>query len=364
MAKKNLKYLKIIFALLFFCLYFVSKSESKEVEVVFFKEKGELFQRWDKLFAEHELINFVFQNQVLSGFGLIGINSKGDYFLYSRIAEKIMQFDNKGNFKRLIGARGQGPGEYQLIGNSFFDREDNLYVYDISTRTISIFAYPGYQYVKQIRIKSSVNKIFINREGNFITFSLYNVPNLLKKHDNNGDILIETFKCEDETLRIAMARFNPGGLGDIPNKGFLFIYPDKYYIYLYDYNLILKKIYKPRHFSKFYPRAQSFPKDLAPNEFSYEHSKWWDKFLHPGDIYFLKDKLFLVVLVETEGRFGRFYINLHDLDGITYARGLEIPYEGRIVYAQGDYVYIMEDEKFVGGDEFVPTRLHRYKLSL
>ncbi len=365
MAKKDfLRYLKVISALFLLGLCPLSKLDSKEVETVFFKEKDKVAQKWDELFTDHTLINFTYKNQPLAGFGFLGINSKGDYFLFSRTEEKIMQFDSAGNFIRFIGSKGQGPGEYQGIGNLFFDREDNLYLYDLSTRCVSIFTYPDYHFLKQTHPKSGVNKIFIDSQGNFITFSLYNIANLLKKYNKSGELMAETFKAEDDRLRAAMARFNPGGLANVPDLGFLFVYPDKYYIYFYDYDFTLKKIFKPRHFSKFYPEADSFPQDLDPRDPAYEHSNWWDKFLHPGDIYFLKDKFFLVVLWETKGRFGKNYINLHDLNGVTYARGLEIPYEGEISCARGDYVYIMEEEKLAGQDQFIPAKLHRYKLSV
>jgi len=362
--KKTEIALRMMFFVFFlFYLNAISKLEANEGNIVLLKEREKLLQRWDEVFVEHKIINFNYQNQPLSSFGFLGINSKGDFFLYSRIAERIMQFNNKRYFLRFIGRKGRGPGEYEMIGNAFFDKEGDLYIYDIPTRRISIFSSPNYQFVKQIHPKSGAERIFIEPEGNYITFSLYNVPKLLKKYDRKGNILAEAFKCEDEILRTAMARFNPGGMGDIPDKGFLFIYPDKYYIYYYDYNFGIKKILKPDNFSKFYPKAESFPRNLSPYEYSYEHSKWWNKFIHPDNIYFLKDKYFIVTLVESKGKFGKWYINIHDLDGITYAKGLEVPYD-RFVYSHDVYVYVIEEERFIGRDEFAPQLVHRYRFSL
>lgn len=54
-------------------------------------------------------------------------------------------------------------------------------------------------------------------------------------------------------------------------------------------------------------------------------------------------------------------MNLHDLNGKTCARGLEIPYNGRVVYTKDDYIYVREDVRFGEGDEILPPRLHRYK---
>lgn len=202
----------------------------------------------------------------------------------------------------------------------------------------------------------------IDLDGNFITFSLYNTPYLLKKYTPEGKLLGEMFKCKDESLRIFMARFNPGGLAGIKNKGFLFLYPDKYIIFFYDYSLNLQRIYLPEKFSTFFPTVPNFPTHLSPYEISEEHSKWWDQFLHPGDIWILRDKFFVITMLRSEGMGGKFYINVHDIEGITYAIGIEVPFNGRIVYAREDFLYVLEEERFGDKDEILPARLHRYKL--
>jgi len=40
-------------------------------------------------------------------------------------------------------------------------------------------------------------------------------------------------------------------------------------------------------------------------------------------------------------------------------QGIKIPHEGRISCASGDYVYIMEEEKLAGQDQFISAKLHR-----
>lgn len=362
MAKKNIgRPLSLVFAFVLFGHFLVTPLDCGQKETVSFKEKEKIFQKWDDVFVSQEIVIFAYKNQPFVAYGFLAINSKGNYFLYGVEEQKLMEFDAKGNFVRNIARKGEGPGEFVMMTNAFFDQQDNLFIYDISKKVISIFAYPDYPYLRQVRIRSSVSKIFIDPEGHFITFSLYNVPDQLIKYDKDGKVMKKTFRTEDEALRIAMSRFNPGGIGDAPGEGFLLIYPDKYNVYLYDYNLELKKVYMPRQFSMFYPRATSFPQELSAYEYSLQHSKWWDGFLHPADIYHVKDKLFIVVLFETKGRMGKFYINLHDLNGLTYARGLEVPYEGRVVAVyQGD-VYVMEEEKYASGDKFLPQRLHRFK---
>ncbi len=65
-----LRYLKVISALFLLCFCPLSELASKEVETVFFKEKGKVAQKWDELFTDHTLINFTYKNQPLSGFWL------------------------------------------------------------------------------------------------------------------------------------------------------------------------------------------------------------------------------------------------------------------------------------------------------
>lgn len=362
MAGKYIKkLLSLMFGLVLFWNSIVPSFNPKEKETIRFTEKDNLFQKWDDLFTSQETVSFSYKNHPFVTYGFLAINSKKDYFLYGIEEEKLMEFDTEGNFLRDIARKGEGPGEFVMMTNVFFDQEDNLFIYDISKRTISVFAYPEYQYLKQVKIKSSVSKIFIDDEGNFVTFSLYNFPDQLIRYTKEGKAIEKAFRPEDNILRIAMSRFNPGGMADIPSEGFLFIYPDKYSIYLSDYNLTIKKVYEPRRFSMFYPKARRFPQDLYPNEYSMEHSRWWDGFLHPGDIYYLKDKLFIVVLFETKGRMGKFYINLHDLNGMTYAKGLEVPFEGRIVAVNKGDVYIMEEEKLIDNNKILPQQLHRFK---
>lgn len=74
--------------------------------------------------------------------------------------------------------------------------------------------------------------------------------------------MAETFKAEDDRLRAAMARFNPGGLANVPDLGFLFVYPDKYYIYFYDYDFTLKKSLNPGIFLSFILKQTAFPRIL------------------------------------------------------------------------------------------------------
>lgn len=98
------------------------------------------------IFTDHTLINFTYKNQPLAGFGFLELILKVTIFCLAEQKKKLCNLI-AGNFIRFIGSKGQ-PGEYQGIGNLFFDREDNLYLYDLSTRCVSIFTYPDYHFFK------------------------------------------------------------------------------------------------------------------------------------------------------------------------------------------------------------------------
>lgn len=356
--KYTLKLLKVFLVIISLLFSVECEQRKKKEEQIYFRVKSNISKKWDDIFPEHELINPSFP----PAYYFLTMNSQENYFLYTRKDEKIVQFNKNWNFVREIARKGEGPGEFQIPWPVFCDSKDNLYIHDIGRRLINIFSSPDYRFNRQIKLKSHVSKIIRELESNFITFSLYNTPYLLKKYSEDGRLLKETFKCKDETLRIFMARFNPGGLAEIKNKGFLFIYPDRYIVYLYDYNLNLQKIYLPENFTNFFPSAPDFPSELSPYEISSEHLKWWEQFLHPGDIWIMKDKYFIISMLKSEGVGGKFYINFHDLKGITYAMGIEVPFNGKIVYAREEFLYVLEEERFGKKDEILPARLHRYKL--
>ena len=102
-------------------------------------KKENIFQKWDEVFVSQEIVNFAHKNQPFVAYGFLAINSKGNYFLYGVEEQKLMEFDAKGNFVRNIARKGEGPGEFVMMTNAFFDQQDNLFIYDISKKTISIF---------------------------------------------------------------------------------------------------------------------------------------------------------------------------------------------------------------------------------
>jgi len=145
-------------------------------------------------------------------------------------------------------------------------------------------------------------------------------------------------------------------------EGFLFIYPEEYKIYLFDYQFNLKKILYTESTSKYFPPKAEFPGTISPYGFTPKHASWWGQSLRPAVVFYLGNRKLALQLVEFTNLSGKFYVNIHDLDGVTYAAGLEVPFEGIIRYAKDGYIYVVEDSKFDKNNKVVPLKLHRFKL--
>ena len=48
-------------------------------------------------------------------FGALAVDDDGNIYVYDPKLVKIIVFNNKGNFKKSFGRKGQGPGEFQFV---------------------------------------------------------------------------------------------------------------------------------------------------------------------------------------------------------------------------------------------------------
>lgn len=58
----------------------------------------------------------------------IAVSSEGDIFVADEDRMGIMVFDENGNFKRSIGRRGRGPGEFLTLGEIYLNKKSELLV--------------------------------------------------------------------------------------------------------------------------------------------------------------------------------------------------------------------------------------------
>lgn len=71
------------------------------------------------------------------------IDDAGNIYILDRKAANIKIFNKDGNFLKIIGRRGQGPGEFVRPENGALSPNDELYVYDSRRFTIQVFSIDG-----------------------------------------------------------------------------------------------------------------------------------------------------------------------------------------------------------------------------
>jgi hypothetical protein len=342
-------------------------SDKKKPNEIPFKKNKVVYTKWDQVFEKSEIIPLRFQapNLEIYTIGGVEINSKGQYIICDpkNKPNLISLFDSTGLFVKYIGRTGEAGGEYLIPTCSCFDSSDNYYLFDIVRDIVIKYSAPDYIFEKQTRMQGYLDRIIMGPNGNFISYRLNDESGkIFFKNGPDGKLLKSVFKPDDEGLRLFISRFSLGGITEIPGKGILALYPAEYKIYLYDYDLNLKKTIKAPEPSTYQPSIGSLPTNLAPNTYTKQHAKWWEKELRPFSISYLGGGLFIIELIKFTNMSGKFFINIHDLDGNTYAEGLEVPFDGIIRCVRNGYVYVVEDSTIDNAGKVLPLKLHRFKI--
>lgn len=359
-SKSLLIYIIILFSL---CFFATACSSGEDDNCVYIKLKDSNISQWGDIFDYDGVVSFQFSDpeESIYTFGMMRRNSKGDYFVVDGKAQKLLMFDSSCKFKKYIGHRGEGPAEYMLLYFCVLDGKNNLYLYDVQKMSLNVFKFPDYNFVRAIRLPTTYQDIIVTDDEYIIGYSTSD-PSVIHRISLDGKKVEKYFEPEDLHFRTFSARFQLGRLSVVPGKGFLFSYPDEYKIFLFDYNINAKKTLVANDYSNFVPEPVSFPKDLDPFGFSPKHSKWWGKSIRPAMIYYLGGGYFLKVLVKFTNLSGKLYVNLHNLDGSVYAQGVEIPFNGRIVYVKDKNVYLVEPATVDKDNNIIPLKLHKYRL--
>ncbi|MCU0287647.1 MAG: 6-bladed beta-propeller [Acidobacteria bacterium] len=355
------------FFLIFCCLLFLfncnsQKSKDNETQL---KIGSDTTSKWSDVFRDDKIISFTKDGKEYEflSFGAMEISSTGDYIIIDGKQGKIFQFDSDGKYIKNIGNQGEGPGEYNVITAMDMDGKNNIYAFDIPAMKINEFSAPNYNFKRQIKIGQPVQDIIATDNDDFILY-FSTGTHLLQKINSQGKKIIKTFTPKQERLQLFLSRFSLGRFSRVTSNDFIFIYPDEYKIYFFDNNLNSKQTFFVKSPSKFFPFIGQFPNDLSPYQFSPQHSKWWGKTLHPGRIFYLGNNIFMVILFEYNNLSSKIYCNIHDLDGDTYAVGIELPFEGIVRYAKDGYIYVVENDRIDERGNITPLRLHRFKLKL
>jgi hypothetical protein len=104
-------------------------SDIKNYQVKVSEDKDKVFQ-WNDFVDKIELIPLETTDNSLIGNLSSGIITDEDIFIHDFIYKNLLNFDISGKFKRKIGSRGRGPGEYLEIRDFCIGDDGNLYTLD------------------------------------------------------------------------------------------------------------------------------------------------------------------------------------------------------------------------------------------
>lgn len=123
----------ILCLLLFYSCYSeknnIINSEIKNYQVKTSEDEGKIFQ-WNDFVDKIELIQLETTDNSLIGTLSSGIITDADIFIHDFRYNNLFNFDISGKFKRKIGNRGRGPGEYREIRDFCIGDNGNLYTLD------------------------------------------------------------------------------------------------------------------------------------------------------------------------------------------------------------------------------------------
>jgi len=121
---------------------------------------------FDDIFKEEKRIQFQTPDTVFLGdITNIYINNDGDIAIIDRVNQIPLLFDSTGNFQRMIGRRGAGPGEFQSAVSICYNENEKIwFVADNNLRRLSAFNING-EFLYSFSTDSFVLRMRVNKEG-------------------------------------------------------------------------------------------------------------------------------------------------------------------------------------------------------
>lgn len=107
-------------------------------------------------------------NIILFQPGRYAVDQDGNIYISESADAIIKVFDPDGNYIRMIGSKGQGPGEFQTIGDMAFLPDGRLIVMDWRSRRTSIFSPEG-NFLHSFQWKNSHFRLYLISDSSLTT---------------------------------------------------------------------------------------------------------------------------------------------------------------------------------------------------
>ena len=109
------------------------------------------------------------ENYMFGERAYFNVDDDGNIFVTDWDRKRIQKYGPDGKYLLTIGREGQGPREFQNVGEPEFDKDGNLYVVDIAQKRISFFKGEG-QPIRQVRFPSVdiSGTVYMNSQGCYL----------------------------------------------------------------------------------------------------------------------------------------------------------------------------------------------------
>ena len=123
----------------------------------------------------------------------MSLDSQGNVYVADSGNHRIQKFSPDGEFLASYGEKGQGPGEFQIMGGIAVDNQGRMYVTDRSTSHLKVLSPDGNE-IKNIATMKITGEIALMSSGESVLtrglfFSQESYPGLVQIVGNDGKIL-------------------------------------------------------------------------------------------------------------------------------------------------------------------------------
>lgn len=357
---------RLIVSLLVNSVFLLACTQEKKEDgtIIYLEKRSHIDREWSDFFIEENEKKFDFSDsthEILAIRSFL-INQRGDFIIPDGVAKQIRLFSRAGNFVQNIGKwGGQGPGEFE-IPSAMVLHKDNLWIFDIAGYRLTQYNPPHYEFSKSYQLKTAPSSFLFTPEQRLITYS-FKDDAILSLWDLETNRLLKQEFRPSEQLRLFVQRYNLGGIVDHYRKGFLMVYPEKYEVRFYNYDLEPLRLIRTKEHSKFRPTTIEYPKSLPTNTVTDEHTKWWSQFLHIARVYSLTESVIGITLIDSNDEStSTQFLNIYSLDGKVYAEGLVIPHQGFLRHVYDGHIYVVRPARVDSEGELLGPKIYEYKL--
>jgi len=123
----------------------------------------------------------------------LSLDSEGNIYVTDSGNHRIQKFSPDGEYLTSFGRKGQGPGEFQIMGGIAVDNKGRMYVTDRSTSRLKVLSPQGDE-LKNLSTPKVTGEVALLSTGEFVFtkglfFSAASMPGLILILDEDGKLL-------------------------------------------------------------------------------------------------------------------------------------------------------------------------------